>query len=264
MTIQVRILKRINYGIQCELSSDLGQAVVDYFADAKKRTLYAQSVSGHEIEAVLAEKTDRIRDALDAARGKWNRGRFSIDIGEAQATLPGMEESKPAAGASRRPVGQPARTGEMAGLEGWELFTDGGASPNPGPGACAWIIRRPDGAEEEGARYAASTTNNRMELMGVIEGLGRIPRAASVTVRCDSRYVQQGISSWIIGWKKKGWKTSTGSDVLNRDLWEQLDAASAGREIRWLWVRGHAGHAENERCDELVGLARRGRRDIGM
>ncbi len=255
MIIKVRISKRINYGIQCELDSEAGQAVVDYFADAKKRTLYAQSVSGHAMEVFLSENLDAIRDALDAERHRWSKGSCTIEVGQAQAVLPGLETSRTAEQGPVRSGGTDAGT--------WALFTDGGASPNPGPGACAWVIRRPDGAEEEGARYAPSTTNNRMELMGVIEGLRRIPAGARITVACDSRYVQQGISSWIIGWKKKGWKTSTGSDVLNRDLWEELDAESSGREIRWTWVRGHAGHAENERCDQLVGEARRGRRNIG-
>lgn len=251
MIVQVKVLKRIKYGIQCSLSCEAGQAIVNYFFESKKRTLSLQKASASQMELLLAEKGERVRDGLDAAREKWEEGCFPIELDETQALLPGLETKA-----------APQSSPESERAPGWTLFTDGGASPNPGPGACAWLIQRPDGEREEGARYLESTTNNRMELLGVIEGLGRIPPTARVTVYSDSRYVQQGISSWIINWKRKGWKTATGSAVLNRDLWEQLDALATGRTIRWLWVRGHAGQPENERCDELVGLARRGRRDI--
>jgi ribonuclease HI len=259
MRLEVRICKRINFGIQCEISGTEGSVCIDYFADAKKRTLYVQSSTSQAFEALLIEQRDALRDALDAARSTWVNKKFVIDLTGPQAELPGMQSPVKSVEGKNDSLQAQAQTGEE-----WELFTDGGASPNPGQGACAWIIRQPDGSEQEGARYAPATTNNRMELLGVIEGLTRIPRTARVTVRSDSKYVQQGITSWIKGWKKKGWKTAKGTDVLNRDLWEQLDAVSAGRELRWLWVRGHAGHAENERCDALVGQARRSRSHIGI
>jgi len=145
----------------------------------------------------------------------------------------------------------------------YTLFTDGGASPNPGEGAAAWFIRDPAGAVTEGARYCPGTTNNRMELQAVIDGLSRIPKGAGVALYADSQYVQKGMTDWIIKWKKNFWKTSNKTDVLNRDLWECLDALASGYSITWQWVKGHSGHAENERCDALVQEARRLRKDIG-
>ena len=106
MIIKVQISKRINYGIQCELDSEAGQAVVDYFADAKKRTLYAQSVSGHAMEVFLSENLDAIRDALDAERHRWSKGSCTIEVGQAQAVLPGLETSRTA---EQGPVPIPAR-----------------------------------------------------------------------------------------------------------------------------------------------------------
>jgi ribonuclease HI len=144
----------------------------------------------------------------------------------------------------------------------YKLFTDGGASPNPGRGAAAWLLCDPFGGRTEGARFFPETTNNRMELQAVIDGLAHIRAGARVALYVDSQYVQKGMTEWIQKWKKNSWRTSNKTDVLNRDLWERLDALSSAYHITWHWVRGHSGHAENERCDALVQEARRLRRDI--
>ena len=144
----------------------------------------------------------------------------------------------------------------------YTLFTDGGASPNPGSGACAWHIRSTEGSVREGARFFPETTNNRMELLAVIEGLACIPVGAEVAIHTDSQYVQKGMTLWIHNWKKNAWRTKSRTDVLNRDLWERLDALSAEYRITWQWVRGHSGLAENERCDALVQEARQKQKDI--
>jgi ribonuclease HI len=131
------------------------------------------------------------------------------------------------------------------------LFTDGACLGNPGPGGWAALLRY-NGVEKELAGGAALTTNNRMELTAVIEGLRALTRACAVTVFTDSQYVQKGITEWIGAWKKRGWKTADKKPVKNADLWQALEAAGAGHRVTWTWVRGHAGHPENERVDELA------------
>jgi ribonuclease HI len=143
-------------------------------------------------------------------------------------------------------------------------YTDGACSGNPGPGGWAAVIVN-DGEREEISGGAPATTNNRMELTAVIEALRRVPAGAPVTVVTDSQYVLKGMTSWVAGWRKRGWRTATGGPVLNQDLWEAL-AALVGSRVTWEWVRGHSGHRENERVDELaraqaqvgVAAARRG------
>ena len=132
-----------------------------------------------------------------------------------------------------------------------DIFTDGACSGNPGPGGWGALLRI-DGKEKELSGYVAQTTNNRMEMMAVIEALRVLKRPVSVRVHTDSQYVQKGISEWIHGWKKRGWQTADRKPVKNVDLWQALDAATVGHKIEWLWVRGHAGHVENERVDELA------------
>ena len=139
----------------------------------------------------------------------------------------------------------------MTELMAW---TDGACSGNPGPGGWGAILR--SGAHEKeiwGGEPA--TTNNRMELLAVIRALNTLKRPVSVRVHTDSQYVQKGISEWIHGWKARGWKTAAKAPVKNADLWRALDEARERHQVKWLWVRGHSGHAENERADEL---ARRG------
>lgn len=132
-----------------------------------------------------------------------------------------------------------------------ELFTDGACLGNPGPGGWAALLRF-KGAEKELAGGEAHTTNNRMELMGVIEGLKSLKRDCTVTVYTDSQYVQKGITEWIHSWKRKGWKTADKKPVKNADLWQILDEARLGHDVTWRWVKGHAGHIENERVDVLA------------
>lgn len=135
-----------------------------------------------------------------------------------------------------------------------ELFTDGGCRGNPGPGGWGTLLRFGN-HEKELYGYEAETTNNRMELMAAICGLETLSEPCKVTLTTDSQYVRQGITSWIKGWKAKNWKTAANKPVKNKDLWQRLDAASAMHEIEWCWVKGHSGHAENERVDELANLA---------
>lgn len=137
-----------------------------------------------------------------------------------------------------------------------ELFTDGACSGNPGPGGWGAILRY-KGVEKELSGGEPQTTNNRMELRAVIEGLNMLKRPCRVDVYTDSQYVQKGISEWLAGWKRRGWKTADRKPVKNEDLWRALDAAAAPHQVRWHWVRGHAGHPENERADALArkGLA---------
>ena len=140
-------------------------------------------------------------------------------------------------------------------------FTDGAAKGNPGPGGWGAVIVTPAGEVTElGGRAAGTTTNNRMELTAAIEALSELRGThGAVAIYTDSTYVIQGIGAWIFGWRKRGWKTATGGDVLNRDLWEQLDALVAARgkgAVTWHYVRGHAGTPGNERVDEIAdGLA---------
>jgi ribonuclease HI len=135
-----------------------------------------------------------------------------------------------------------------------DIYTDGACSGNPGPGGWGAILRF-NGRDDELFGYDPATTNNRMELMGVIAALRSLTREVPVRVHTDSQYVQKGMSEWIHGWKRRGWKTASKEPVKNEDLWRALDTLAAGRAIEWLWVKGHAGHPENERADEL---ARRG------
>ncbi|OQY19426.1 MAG: ribonuclease HI [Desulfobacteraceae bacterium 4572_35.1] len=132
-----------------------------------------------------------------------------------------------------------------------EIFSDGACSGNPGPGGFGTIIRYGEHMKEFSG-YEPDTTNNRMELMGAIIGLEALKRPCKVNMTTDSQYVCKGMTEWLAGWKKKGWKNSQRKPVLNRDLWERLDAAVNGHQVHWHWVKGHAGHIENERCDELA------------
>jgi ribonuclease HI len=132
-----------------------------------------------------------------------------------------------------------------------EIYTDGACKGNPGVGGWGAILRFGD-VEKEIFGGAANTTNNRMEMMAVIEALRSLSRPCKAVVFTDSSYVQKGISEWIHGWKRNGWKTSDKKPVKNADLWQTLDQLAAGHTIEWRWVRGHAGHPENERADQLA------------
>ncbi len=132
-----------------------------------------------------------------------------------------------------------------------QLFTDGACSGNPGPGGWGAILRW-KGTEKELFGGEPETTNNRMEMLAVIRGLNALKRSCVVQVYTDSQYVQKGISEWIHGWKARGWKTADKKPVKNDDLWRALDEAARRHTVSWHWVKGHAGHPENERADELA------------
>jgi ribonuclease HI len=132
-----------------------------------------------------------------------------------------------------------------------EVFTDGACLGNPGPGGWAALLRF-DGREKELSGGEPDTTNNRMELMAAIAGIEALKRACSVVVTTDSQYVRRGVEEWMARWRANGWKTSDKKPVKNRDLWERLAAALVSHEVRWKWVKGHAGHVENERVDVLA------------
>ena len=132
-----------------------------------------------------------------------------------------------------------------------ELFADGACKGNPGPGGWG-VILRSRGREREMYGGEPETTNNRMELKAVIEGLSALKRRSRVRVYTDSLYVQKGISQWIHDWKRRGWRTAAKEPVKNVELWKTLDEVARGHEVQWFWVKGHAGHPENERADALA------------
>jgi len=132
-----------------------------------------------------------------------------------------------------------------------DIFTDGACSGNPGPGGWGAILRS-QGREKELCGGEPATTNNRMELTAVIEALKTLKRPVRARVHTDSQYVQKGISEWIHAWKRRGWLTAGKQPVKNADLWRLLDVEAARHRVEWLWVRGHAGHVENERADALA------------
>jgi ribonuclease HI len=137
-----------------------------------------------------------------------------------------------------------------------QLITDGACLGNPGPGGWAYILRFGQHAREASGS-ARETTNNRMELTAAIEGLRALKEPCKVEVVTDSEYVKNGITKWIHGWKRNGWKTAAGKPVVNQDLWELLDSAANGHDIKWTWTKGHASHDDNNRCDELATRAAR-------
>jgi ribonuclease HI len=135
-------------------------------------------------------------------------------------------------------------------------WTDGACSGNPGPGGWGVLIRAMEGdtilKERELKGGEADTTNNRMELLAAINALEALTRASEITITTDSAYVKNGVTGWIHGWKRNGWKTSNKKPVKNVDLWQRLEEAQARHLVRWEWIKGHAGHPENERADELA------------
>ena len=131
------------------------------------------------------------------------------------------------------------------------IWTDGACSGNPGPGGWGAILRLA-GADRELKGGAPDTTNNRMELMAAITALQSLDETSDVDLHTDSQYVRGGITGWMAGWKRNGWRTADRKPVKNIELWQQLDAATARHTVRWHWVKGHAGHPENERADLLA------------
>jgi ribonuclease HI len=135
--------------------------------------------------------------------------------------------------------------------ESVEMYADGACKGNPGPGGWG-VILRAGGREKELYGGETGTTNNRMELKAVIEGLSALKRRSRIRVYTDSQYVQKGISVWIHDWKRRGWRTAAKQPVKNVDLWKELDVLAQGHDVEWHWVKGHAGHPENERADALA------------
>jgi ribonuclease HI len=132
-----------------------------------------------------------------------------------------------------------------------DIWTDGACSGNPGPGGWGAILHYA-GVEKELSGAEPATTNNRMELMAAIEALNALKRASKVRLHTDSKYVMDGVTKWIHGWKKNGWKTADKKPVKNEDLWKRLDEANARHEVTWKWVKGHADNEMNNRADELA------------
>jgi len=138
----------------------------------------------------------------------------------------------------------------MKPVQNVEIFTDGSCQPNPGPGGWGVVIKNGEVAELSGGD--PDTTNNRMELTAAIEALKTLPLPSKVALTTDSQYLKDGITVWIHNWKRNGWRTSDKKPVKNADLWHELDALNQQHEVDWRWVRGHNGHPENERCDQLA------------
>ncbi len=132
-----------------------------------------------------------------------------------------------------------------------EIYTDGACSGNPGPGGWG-VLLRSGKHEKELCGGEAETTNNRMEMMAVIKALEALKKTSDVTLYTDSKYVMQGITEWIDGWKAKNWKTASKKPVKNKDLWQQIDSLVQKHNVEFQWVKGHAGHPDNERADELA------------
>jgi ribonuclease HI len=141
---------------------------------------------------------------------------------------------------------------ETAELPRVEIATDGACKGNPGRGGWGAVLRAADGRERELSGGEKVTTNNRMELMAAIEGLNALKRPCRVILSTDSRYVMDGLTKWIKGWQKNGWKTAAKQPVKNAELWQELLAAAKPHRIEWVWVKGHAGHPDNERADKLA------------
>lgn len=135
-----------------------------------------------------------------------------------------------------------------------EIHTDGACLGNPGPGGWGALLRH-GRSEREISGGEAGTTNNRMELLAAIMALEALTQACAVQLHTDSQYVQKGISEWLPNWLRRGWKTAGGAPVKNQDLWQRLQAAAARHQVEWRWVKGHAGHVDNERVDQLARLA---------
>ena len=134
------------------------------------------------------------------------------------------------------------------------IHTDGACRGNPGPGGWGAILSYGD-HEKELRGAERDTTNNRMELMAAIQALEALRRSCEVTLTTDSEYVRKGITEWLAGWKRRGWKTADKKPVKNQDLWERLEAASRKHVVHWKWIKGHSGHPENERADQLANRA---------
>ena len=142
----------------------------------------------------------------------------------------------------------------MTNTNAVHLYTDGSCLGNPGPGGYGAVLEYNNHRKELSQGYRC-TTNNRMEMLACIEGLKALNPNCQVIITTDSQYVKQGIEQWLAGWKRNGWRTSAKKPVKNKDLWQQLDLEVQRHRVRWDWVKGHSGHPQNERCDELARTA---------
>ncbi len=186
--------------------------------------------------------------------------RFSTDaLHMADAVADQIEDLLP----EPNPGGQPVRDTSANSTLGEasnaviQIWCDGSCAPNPGPGGWGAIVEQ-DGRRVELSGAHPDCTNNIMEMTAAIRALEQTPEGADVFITTDSRYVMDGITKWIAGWKRKGWRKADKKPVLNQGLWMELDGLNAKRKVTWDWVRGHSGHPENERCDELANQARLG------
>jgi ribonuclease HI len=204
---------------------------------------------GEDLASELASVETRLIAMLRAAE---EGSATSVDSGQvitAPETVP-LDEVRPAD--VEVPMAQPIATTAT-------VFTDGSAEGNPGPGGYCAIVRVPDLPDRELSGGTNHTTNNKMELTAAIVGVSAAldVGARQVTVISDSEYLVKGMTRWLAGWQAKGWKTAEGQPVKNRELWERLATLATRGEIRWQWIRSHAGHPENERCDVLATTAAR-------
>lgn len=207
-----------------------------------------------EVLHALAARAGFSPGVIESARVAKRNERGAFEKGLVWSPPGAVAGAAPTAASLRVPV--PA-TGEA------HVYADGGSAPNPGPGGWAAVVVLGDGTIREVSGAEGTSTNNRMELMAAAAGLREAAGtgAKRIVMRLDSKYVQDGITSWIHGWKRKGWVTAAGEPVKNRELWQELDAASVaaregGAKVEYEWVKGHSGNPGNERADELVGLAR--------
>ena len=235
-------------------------AVLGLEQDAKTRYLNYRSVLPLALRGKACEQASGWLNRLQAPIG-------GVYLIAATKVAPGyVSERRPDGQRSRRRA--PVRAAQSrhqtagAGMSDVEIFTDGACRGNPGPGGWAALLRYP-GGERGGTGDAercirgceASTTNNRMELTAAIEGLQALAQPSRVSLTTDSQYVRLGITRWIKDWKRRGWKRSDKRPVLNRDLWQRLDALNERHEVVWHWVKGHSGHAENDAVDRAANLA---------
>jgi ribonuclease HI len=174
---------------------------------------------------------------------------LGLEIGAERRKAQRSAEAAPLAGAPAKP--------DPAGAEPARVWCDGSCAPNPGPGGWAALIER-GGRRERISGAAPRSTNNMMEMTAAIEALRHIPPQTRVHITTDSQYLLNGITRWLAGWKRKGWRKADGEPVLNRTLWEELDRLVSDRKVTWEWTRGHSGHPENEEVDRLANLARNG------
>jgi ribonuclease HI len=191
----------------------------------------------------LQQRLRALADRLDAGealpRGVERNLVAALDLWEADAPRP-------------KPAPNPAT---VSGAGPIQIWSDGSCAPNPGPGGWGAIVEA-GGQRQELSGAESASTNNIMEMTAAIEALRHTPEGSQVRVTTDSQYLKNGITQWIRGWKRNGWKTASKSPVKNQDLWRELDRLVGVRSVTWHWVAGHSGHAENDRCDELANAAR--------